>query len=235
MTVRFYNTLALIASRTAVGYDFLQSPMAEILGTIATILQLVDTVLKAREYVKDFRHAPAEQQKLFNEMEDLKPLLEELEKRVAASPSTSTLQQITPPLARFHTTLESFLAKFRPADGQWSKLSKQLTWTLWNKKESKDYVDEIENIKSLITVWLAVEISDVGHQQNDILSTVAEHVHAQQVRFSAAEHSKITFDSLEPVNGYCLTRSSKIGSSNQIKSCGFVECRALAKPFFHQS
>ncbi|KAF7374371.1 SesA domain-containing protein [Mycena sanguinolenta] len=135
--------------------------MAEILGTIATILQLVDTALKAREYLKDLPHAPAEQQKLFMEIGDLKPLLEELQKRVSGSPSTSTLQQITAPLARLNTTLGHFMAKFRPADGQLFKFSKQLAWTLWNKKEAKDYVDEFENIKSLITIWLAVEISDV--------------------------------------------------------------------------
>ncbi|KAJ7239382.1 hypothetical protein B0H12DRAFT_1136112, partial [Mycena haematopus] len=166
--------------------------MPDILGTITGILQLVNTALKAREYIKDFSNAPAEQAKLFTEMEDLKPLLAELQNRVSASQSTSTLLQITLPLTRFNTTLERFTAKFRPADDQWSKFSKQLTWTLWNKKEAKEYVNEFEGIKSLITVWLAVDISDVGHQQNDLLATVAQHVHAQQVRFSAAEHNEIS-------------------------------------------
>jgi hypothetical protein len=132
--------------------------MAEILGTIGSIIGLVDTALKAREYIKDFHNAPGEQKKLFTDMEDLKPLLVELEKRVSNSPSTSTLQQITSPLARFNTVLEGFTAKVRPADGRWSKFSKQLTWTLWNKKEAKEYLDEFENIKSLISVWLAVDI-----------------------------------------------------------------------------
>ncbi|KAJ7249187.1 hypothetical protein B0H12DRAFT_1122246 [Mycena haematopus] len=148
--------------------------MIEILGTIASIRQLVNTALKARKYLKDFRNAPAEQQKLFTEMEDLNPLLAELQNRVSASPSTSTLQHITAPLTRFNTTLERFNAKFRPADGgdgQWS---------------NKEYANEFESIKSLITVWLAVDIScNVGHQQNDILTTVAQHVQAQQLRFSA--------------------------------------------------
>ncbi|KAJ7720490.1 ankyrin repeat-containing domain protein, partial [Mycena olivaceomarginata] len=148
--------------------------MAEILGTIGSIIGLVDTALKAREYIKDFHNAPGEQKKLFTDMEDLKPLLVELEKRVSDSPSTSTLQQITSPLARFNTVLEGFTAKVRPADGRWK------------------YLDEFESIKSLISVWLAVDILNVGHQHNDILATVAENVRAQQMRTSAAEHNTIS-------------------------------------------
>ncbi|KAJ7305571.1 hypothetical protein DFH08DRAFT_793484 [Mycena albidolilacea] len=166
--------------------------MAEILGTIGSIIGLVDTALKAREYLKDFHNAPGEQKKLFTDMEDLKPLLVELEKRVSDSPSTSTLQQIASPLARFNTVLEGFTTKVRPADGRWSKFSKQLTWTLWNKKEAKEYLDEFESIKSLISVWLVVDILYVGHQQNDILAAVAENVRAQQMRTSAAQHNTIS-------------------------------------------
>ncbi|KAJ7136625.1 hypothetical protein C8R44DRAFT_767513 [Mycena epipterygia] len=188
--------------------------MAEILGTVASILQLIDTALKAREYIKDFHNAPAEQQKLFLEADHLKPLLTELQKRVSASASTSMLHQMTAPLGRFKTTMEEFTSKMRPADGRWSKFSKQLTWTLWNKKEAKEYLEEFESIKSLLNVWLAVDIWDVGQQygqeqkknhdeqqQNHdrILNTVERNALEQKERYDAAQH-KMILDWITPLN-----------------------------------
>jgi len=131
--------------------------MAEVLGTIATILQLVDTALKARDYIKDFHNAPGEQQKMFGEINRLKPLLTELQARVSASPSSS-LHKMSEPLDRFKKIMQEFTAKLEARDGPWWKFSKQLTWALWNKKEAKEYLDEFEGIKSLINVWLAVHI-----------------------------------------------------------------------------
>jgi lipopolysaccharide export LptBFGC system permease protein LptF len=139
------------------------SSMAEILGIVTGGLQLVDMALKARKYIKDFHNAPKDQQKVFTEMDHLKPLLIELQKRVSSPLSADALQQMAGPLSSFKTRMEDLTAKLKPADGQWSKLSKQLTWTLLNKKETKEYLDELESIKSLLTVWLAVEIMWVYH------------------------------------------------------------------------
>ncbi|KAJ7440441.1 ankyrin repeat-containing domain protein, partial [Mycena latifolia] len=141
--------------------------MAEVLGIVASAIQLVDTALKAREYIKDFYNAPTEQRKLFTELEDLQPLFTELQTRVAISPSTNVLQQ--------HMKLP---------DGPLSKLSKQLSWTLWNKKEAKEYLQEFESMKSLLNMWLTVGIWDAGEKQLAILATVAEQGRTQQ------EHDK---------------------------------------------
>ncbi|KAJ7443734.1 hypothetical protein FB451DRAFT_1437274 [Mycena latifolia] len=111
--------------------------MAEVLGTVASAIQLVDTALKAREYVKDFYNAPVEQRKLFTELDDVKPLLIELQKRVVTA-QTNALQHMVAPLDRFKTMMDKFTAKFELPDGPLSKLSKQLSWTLWNKKEAKE-------------------------------------------------------------------------------------------------
>jgi hypothetical protein len=131
--------------------------MAETLGTITSILQLVAAALKAREYVKDFHDAPREQQKLFSEMEDLKTLLTELRKRAESNLSTDTFPQMAGPLDSLKTTMESFTAKLGPADGI-SKFTKRLTWSLWSKKEALGYLEELERIKSLINVWLTTDI-----------------------------------------------------------------------------
>ncbi|KAJ7659519.1 hypothetical protein B0H17DRAFT_1212850 [Mycena rosella] len=158
--------------------------MAETLGVITSTIQLVDTALKAREYVKDFVNAPHEQRQLFSEMDTLRPLLEELQKRVLAHPSQSSFQQMTAPLNKFKTTMEDFTKKLKPADGRWSKFTKQVAWTLWNKKEAKEYLEEFERIKLLLNTWLVLDIWDFGqHQQQDtnqIFQSINDAVQEQQ-------------------------------------------------------
>ncbi|KAJ7453730.1 ankyrin repeat-containing domain protein [Mycena latifolia] len=134
--------------------------MAETLGIVTGSIQLLDTGLKALEYVKDFLHAPEEQRKLVAEMATLKPMLMELEKRIRANPSSHTLQQMKEPLLTFKTALGHFIDTLRPAEGRLSKVSKQLKWTLWNKKEAQEHLAEFERIKSLFTVWLINDVWD---------------------------------------------------------------------------
>jgi hypothetical protein len=132
--------------------------MAETLGTIVSIMQLVDSALRARDYIQDFRHGPQEQQKLLSEMDDLRPLLQELETRVAANPSSSVLRQMKNPLDSFESTMEQFTEKLRPGNGPVSKFSKQLKWTLWSKKEATEYLDKFEQFKSLLNSWLLLDL-----------------------------------------------------------------------------
>jgi hypothetical protein len=133
--------------------------MAEILGIVTGGLQLVEAALKAREYITDFQNAPKEQQKVFAEMDHLEPLLTELQKRISTSSSTAPLQHMRAPLESFHTMMSELTDKLKPAQGgQWSKMSRQLMWTLWKKTETKKYLDEFEHIKSLLHIWLAVEL-----------------------------------------------------------------------------
>ncbi|KAJ6528220.1 hypothetical protein DFH09DRAFT_161107 [Mycena vulgaris] len=131
--------------------------MAETLGLVASILQLVDAALKAREYIQDFRHAPQNQQKLLSEMDDLRPLLVELQRRIAANPISGMLQQMKTPLITFKSMIGDFTAKLAPGDGLFSKLTNQLTWSLWNKKEA-EYLDRFEQFKSLLNSWLLLDI-----------------------------------------------------------------------------
>ncbi|KAJ7487831.1 hypothetical protein FB451DRAFT_1528549, partial [Mycena latifolia] len=142
--------------------------MAETLGVITSTIQLVDAALKAREYLKDFLNAPQDQQQLFSEMDTLKPLLEELQKRVRAHPSRNNVQHMTGPLNQFKATMEDFTEKLKPTDGRLSRFSKQLAWTLWNKKEAKEYLQEFERVKILLNSWLILDIWDLSqHQQQD--------------------------------------------------------------------
>ncbi|KAJ7483684.1 ankyrin repeat domain-containing protein [Mycena latifolia] len=179
--------------------------MAEALGTVASVLQLVDTVLKAREYFKDFHEAPKEQKKLFSEMEGLKSLLIELDKRVTGSPASVAFQQMVGPLATFKTMLEDVTKKLGPVDGL-SKVTKKLSWTLWSKKESAGYLDELERFKVLINLWLSMDIWDAGQKQmtyqDSILNIVQEQKDTSlKAQFTnEAEKRQNILDWMSPLN-----------------------------------
>ncbi|KAF7365903.1 Ankyrin [Mycena venus] len=138
--------------------------MAETLGTVASVIQLVDTALKAKEYIQGFVHAPQEQRKLLSEMADLRPLLDELRDRIASSPSSVILERMMSPLADFKATMEQFTNKLGRQDGPLSKFSNRLMWTMWNKKEAQEYLSKFEQFKSLLNSWLLLDLWDIGQQ-----------------------------------------------------------------------
>ncbi|KAJ7029871.1 ankyrin repeat-containing domain protein [Mycena alexandri] len=135
------------------------------LGIVVNLIQLVDTALKAREYIGDFRHAPQEQRRLLSEMDDLRPLLAQLQTRINSNPSGSIIQEIQNPLMVFRGTMEGFTTRLRPSNGALAKFSKQLSWSMWSKSEAKEYLTKFEQFKSLLNSWLLLDIWDMGQQQ----------------------------------------------------------------------
>ncbi|KAJ7434237.1 hypothetical protein FB451DRAFT_1195524 [Mycena latifolia] len=183
--------------------------MAEALGTLASVLQLVDTILKAREYFKDFHEAPKDQKKLFSEMEGLKGLLVELDKRVTGNPSNEAFSQMVGPLATLKTMMEHVTEKLGPVDGL-SKLTKRLSWTLWSKKEMAGYPEELEHIKVLINLWLTpiqlirklcvfIRSRDVGQKQMSNQDSILNTVQEQRDTIDAEKRQNI-LDWMSPLN-----------------------------------
>ncbi|KAJ6596207.1 ankyrin repeat-containing domain protein [Mycena vulgaris] len=157
--------------------------MAETLGTIASILQLVDVALKAREYIQDFRHALQEQEKILSEMDDLRPLLVELQRRITADPSRDILKTMQTPLTAFKSTMEDLTQTIKPANTGLSKFARRLTWSMWSKKEAKEYLDKLEQFKTLLNSWLLLDIWDMGQQQrsdHDAILKAVEHTTNKQ-------------------------------------------------------
>ncbi|KAJ6579069.1 ankyrin repeat domain-containing protein [Mycena vulgaris] len=172
--------------------------MAEALGTVATIIQLVDTALKAREYIKDFRDAPKEQLKLFSEMEGLRPLLAELLKRVVDNPSSDTFQQMSGPLNIFKTTMDEFTKKLGPRDDM-SKLTRKIIWTLWSKKEAIGYLEELERIKTTINGWFMMGLLDLSRKhQEEVLLSIKDVAHEQREHIGA-EKRRAILDWMSPL------------------------------------
>ncbi|KAJ7435625.1 ankyrin repeat-containing domain protein [Mycena latifolia] len=172
--------------------------MAEALGTLASILQLVDTILKAREYFKDFHEAPKEQKKLFSEMEGLQALLVELDKRVTGNSSSAAFQEMMGPLAALNSTMEHVTEKLGLIDGL-SKVPKRLGWTLWGKNEVAGYLQELEHIKALINLWLTMDIWDVGQKQISNQDSILNMVQEQRDIINAERRQKI-LDWMSPLN-----------------------------------
>ncbi|KAJ7132644.1 ankyrin repeat-containing domain protein [Mycena filopes] len=191
--------------------------MAEALGTIASILQLVDVAVKAGEYIQDFRHAPQEQKKLLSEIGELRPLLVELQSRISVNESSNVLSQMRAPLAAFKLTMEAFTETLQPEDKTMAKISKRLAWMMWNKKEANEYLAKFEQFKSLLNSWLLLDIWDMGQQQRrdqiavlDSVDTVATMVNSgvtnmshalseQSQRMQAEERSRL-IEWLSPIN-----------------------------------
>ena len=132
--------------------------MAEALGTIATILQLVDAALGNRERIQNFCNAPQEQQKLLSEMDHLRPLLQELQTRIAGNLSNPNLQSMKSPLADFEAAMMELIGKLHPVDGRVARLWKQFKWSLEEKKEAEKYLDKFEQFRSLLSSWLLVDL-----------------------------------------------------------------------------
>jgi hypothetical protein len=128
------------------------------LGTVASILQLVDTALKAFEHIQDYRHAPQEQQRLCSEMADLRPLIDALQRLVIAHPTSDIIQQMRSPLSAFNSTMKVFTEKLQEGKGPLANFRKMLTWTMWSKKEATEYLERFEQFKSLVNSWLLLDI-----------------------------------------------------------------------------
>lgn len=94
--------------------------MVDIVGLIASVLQLVDTVAKTRDYIQDFRHAPEDQQKLLLKIQNLEPLIRELGMRIKSNQtvgSNSGIREFEKPLVQLKQTMEQ-LAKNLRSDGR---------------------------------------------------------------------------------------------------------------------
>ncbi|KAJ7054590.1 hypothetical protein C8F01DRAFT_1162080 [Mycena amicta] len=152
--------------------------MAETLGTIASILQLLDVALSASRYIQDFRNATREQQKLSKELGHLAVLVQELQSQYQPFNAhgyypttwsssnrlgTGNIQTLLDDLAQ---TLKSFMAELQPVSGRWRH---QLMWPLYKKREAKEYLHDFERIKLSLNLWISSKLFHLSTQQSEVL------------------------------------------------------------------
>ncbi|KAF7371449.1 hypothetical protein MSAN_00781900 [Mycena sanguinolenta] len=163
--------------------------MADIVGLVASILQLFDTIKSTRDYVHTFRHAPKQQTLLLAEIQSLEPLLKELDDRIQrsqAAESTSAIQKFEEPLIELRTVTERLMKKLRRS-GRWN--FRRLTWPLWGKEDVQEGFDIVERFKGLIVIWLELDIWDFAQE------TAREyHDHTLAAIQEAAEEQRIDHD-----------------------------------------
>ncbi|KAJ7107888.1 ankyrin repeat-containing domain protein [Mycena epipterygia] len=174
--------------------------MAEVLGLLATILQLVDTVAKAGTFIKDLHNAPKQQQQLLSEITSLQPLLTAFHDRLLNNSSSAAGEHIKDPLSAFEDTMKHCSSKLQEG-GAFNRVSKPISWTLWNKKEAKEELDQVERFKSLLSTWLTMDIWDVGRQHNTILKSVEIVAQEQQHHINDEKREKI-LEWMSPLNSF---------------------------------
>ncbi|KAJ6517615.1 hypothetical protein DFH09DRAFT_1332314 [Mycena vulgaris] len=137
--------------------------MADILGLVASILQLVDMVARTRNYVQDFRDAPKDQRRLLQEIQSLRTLILELPEinklikdRRFKGRLTGSMQNFGEPLNQLTQAIEQ-LAKKLDSRGL-SKVTGRLAWPLWGKEDVKAGLQTIERFKSFFHLQLGMDI-----------------------------------------------------------------------------
>ncbi|KAF7343630.1 Ankyrin [Mycena sanguinolenta] len=188
--------------------------MADIVGLLGSVLQLVGTIKNARDYVHTFRDAEKQRKLLLMEIESLEPLLRELDDRIRrsqAGESTGGIRKLEEPLIRFRGMMERLAEKLQHDDN--FDLVDRLTWLLWKKEDVEEELNIVERFKSSLTVGLELDIwsvsldaareyertittiEDVAQEQridhNYIFKSVREIAHNQEQHFTAAERDAI--------------------------------------------
>ncbi|KAF7345597.1 ANK-REP-REGION domain-containing protein [Mycena venus] len=136
--------------------------MADLVGLVASILQLVDAVAKTRNYVQDFRNAPKDQRKLLLEIQSLRTLLKELPKIHESIKDRRSKGRLIGGTEDFEEPLNQLAQAMAQLAKRLDKESRstvgRLAWPLWGKDEVKEGLFTIERFKSLINLWLEMDI-----------------------------------------------------------------------------
>ncbi|KAJ7718964.1 ankyrin repeat-containing domain protein [Mycena maculata] len=195
--------------------------MAEVIGLVASILQLVDTVARACTLIKDLHNAPKEQGELLSEIKSLQPLLAALQDRLLNHTSGASHPHIEEPLSALEETLTRCSNKLNTG-GAFHRVWKPISWTLWNKKEAREDLDQVERFKSLLTTWLTMNIwinftdlgiRDVGQEHDSILKsmTLAAAEQQQHIDDHVVNHLESRAD--ESIGIACLYLNHKEAES----------------------
>ncbi|KAJ7907391.1 hypothetical protein B0H13DRAFT_1879650 [Mycena leptocephala] len=132
--------------------------MADIVGLVASILQIVGTVAKARTLYHDFRDVSTDMLRLLLEIQSLESLVKKLGERidkiqVSGAPADG-IQEIEEPLTQLKATMERLARKLDV-----TKVTNRLAWPLWGKEDIKEGLNTIERFKSSIGVWFGLNVA----------------------------------------------------------------------------
>ncbi|KAJ6563734.1 hypothetical protein DFH09DRAFT_479120 [Mycena vulgaris] len=135
----------------------------DIVGVVAGALQFIDIMVKARDYLHDFRDAPEDQQRILRELISIKPLLEQLDKRIKSSGVTSIgAKQLEERMLDLNGLIKQLTTILKPVLSSGWKTLKRIEWTLWGKNDVKEALSTIERFKTMC-IWESV--NDLAEEQ----------------------------------------------------------------------
>lgn len=131
--------------------------MADAVGAVASVLQLVSATAKLIQYCIDVAHAPEEVDRLVVECMALNPVLMRL-KNDAKFQNTQAAEPLRKPLDDMKNRVENLATKLRP-QGHLRKITQNMMWPLL-KKDMKEVVEGSIQLTSLINSWMTLDVKD---------------------------------------------------------------------------
>ncbi|KAK7038307.1 hypothetical protein R3P38DRAFT_2905549, partial [Favolaschia claudopus] len=164
--------------------------MADVVGIIASVLQLVDTVAQARQYLKDFRDAPKDQQRLLSELQGLESLLKALRTRINddGAKISGGMQELKSSLIEVRGTIDRLAKKLDPQGI--SKISSRFAWPLWGKEDVYEGLNAIERFKNLASACMGLDICSEVHSWSEISQSL------QDLSLDQKDHHEETISAL---------------------------------------
>ncbi|KAI0112045.1 hypothetical protein GGR51DRAFT_53829 [Nemania sp. FL0031] len=133
--------------------------MADALGAVASVVQLVSATAKLIQYCTDVAHAPAEADQLVDECGALTPLLLRLKKDTKLQ-NEQAAKPLIKPIDDLKKRIEDLAERVRP-DGRLRRLSRDVLWPLL-KKDMREVMDRTTQLINLINSWMTLDVRDLA-------------------------------------------------------------------------
>ncbi|KAI9704650.1 MAG: hypothetical protein M1820_005398 [Bogoriella megaspora] len=142
--------------------------MAEVIGVISSVGQLIDGTTKLIGYINDTKNASKDAREFAKEAMDMKILLQDFQDRLKDQNAPdfwiSKVQDVVPLVDRLDSLIDDFNKQVQPVpEGRLQavkKAGKSLLWTL-KKSHVKEIVDRIERLQSVIGLYLDNKMIEV--------------------------------------------------------------------------
>ncbi|KAI3326265.1 hypothetical protein HD806DRAFT_489812 [Xylariaceae sp. AK1471] len=133
--------------------------MAEVVGAVASVIQLVSVTTKLVLYCTDVAHASAEADELATECSALTPLLLRLKKDTKLQ-NAKAAGPLIEPLDDLKKRMADLADKLKP-ESRLRRLSRDVLWPLL-KKDMREVIERAARLTGLINSWLTLDIKDLA-------------------------------------------------------------------------
>lgn len=134
--------------------------MAEAVGAVASVIQLVSTTVKLVKYCTDVAHAPAEADELVVECSVLTPLLLRL-KKDAKLQNEQAARPLIKPLNDLKKRIDDLADRLSP-ESRLRRLSRDVLWPLL-KKEMREVMEKVTQLTGIINSWMTLDVKDLAN------------------------------------------------------------------------